>query len=460
MIDSTLSTRNSHIHARQNRGTSAHLLDALLVAGLFGTAAANGATGPSIYMQPQSQTVTIWHEATFSVLAGGTEPLSYQWSRSGTVIPGATSNTYTTPPVAPSEDGATFTVIVSNAAGSVASQPAKLAVVALRAAPAITTQPIDQTVLAGQTARFTVVATGTAPLMYQWRRNGIEIRFASESSYTTPPASAADNGAQFTVIVSNRYGRVTSRAAVLTVNAPAMAPTITTQPQSVTVTAGQTATFSVVASGTAPLSYQWKKNSTAISGATAASYTTPATATTDSGSTFTVTVSNTAGSVTSSAATLTVNAAGDGAHDHDAAAERDGDGGANSHVQRGGERHRAAELSVPGTTGWRSPPPVQPESACRWTDESGRRRCPGCPCRCKSRSRPGTRGKSWLRVPGARREHGGEGQRRRRKHIEGVAWVHGNRIARRVGRPPARARVWRPAAGVDARPHKSDRIVL
>ncbi len=309
MIDSTLSTRNSHIHARQNRGTSAHLLDALLVAGLFGTAAANGATGPSIYMQPQSQTVTIWHEATFSVLAGGTEPLSYQWSRSGTVIPGATSNTYTTPPVAPSEDGATFTVIVSNAAGSVASQPAKLAVVALRAAPAITTQPIDQTVLAGQTARFTVVATGTAPLMYQWRRNGIEIRFASESSYTTPPASAADNGAQFTVIVSNRYGRVTSRAAVLTVNAPAMAPTITTQPQSVTVTAGQTATFSVVASGTAPLSYQWKKNSTAISGATAASYTTPAAATTDSGSTFTVTVSNTAGSVTSNAATLTVNAA-------------------------------------------------------------------------------------------------------------------------------------------------------
>jgi hypothetical protein len=88
-----------------------------------------------------------------------------------------------------------------------------------------------------------------------------------------------------------------------------VAPTITTQPQSQTVTAGQTAAFTVVASGTTPLNYQWSKNSTAIGGATSNSYTTPATTTGDSGSSFTVTVSNTASSVTSSAATLTVNAA-------------------------------------------------------------------------------------------------------------------------------------------------------
>jgi hypothetical protein len=74
------------------------------------------------------------------------------------------------------------------------------------------------------------------------------------------------------------------------------------------VTAGQTATFTVVASGTAPLSYQWQKGGTAISGATAASYTTPATSTSDSGSQFKVVVTNSAGSVTSNAATLTVNA--------------------------------------------------------------------------------------------------------------------------------------------------------
>lgn len=86
------------------------------------------------------------------------------------------------------------------------------------------------------------------------------------------------------------------------------APSITTQPGSQTVNVGQTATFSVTATGTAPLSYQWQKGGVAISGATSASYTTPATQASDSGATFTVTVTNAAGSVSSSAATLTVTA--------------------------------------------------------------------------------------------------------------------------------------------------------
>jgi len=94
----------------------------------------------------------------------------------------------------------------------------------------------------------------------------------------------------------------------LTVNAAAVAPTITTQPANQTVNAGQTATFSVTATGTAPLSYQWQKNSANISGAAASSYTTPATATTDNGTKFDVIVSNAAGSQTSTMATLTVNA--------------------------------------------------------------------------------------------------------------------------------------------------------
>jgi hypothetical protein len=88
-----------------------------------------------------------------------------------------------------------------------------------------------------------------------------------------------------------------------------VAPTITTQPANQTVTAGQTATFTVVAGGTAPLSYQWQKNGANIAGATSASYTTPATATSDSGSTFRVAVSNTTGTVTSAPATLTLNPA-------------------------------------------------------------------------------------------------------------------------------------------------------
>ena len=102
-------------------------------------------------------------------------------------------------------------------------------------------------------------------------------------------------------------GTVTSNAATLTVNVP---PSITTQPTSQTVTAGQTATLSVTATGTAPLSYQWKKNGTAISGATSSTYTTPATTASDNGAQFTVTVSNSVGTVTSNAATLTVTTPG------------------------------------------------------------------------------------------------------------------------------------------------------
>jgi hypothetical protein len=85
-------------------------------------------------------------------------------------------------------------------------------------------------------------------------------------------------------------------------------PSITTQPANQTVNVGQTATFSVTANGTAPLSYQWQKGGVAVSGATSASYTTPATQASDTGTTFTVTVTNAAGSVSSSAATLTVTA--------------------------------------------------------------------------------------------------------------------------------------------------------
>src|SRR6266550_1857379 len=85
-------------------------------------------------------------------------------------------------------------------------------------------------------------------------------------------------------------------------------PSITMQPTNQTVVVGQTATFFVTTSGAAPFSYQWKKNGTAVSGATSPSYTTPSETTSDSGAQFTVVVSNSAGSATSNAATLTVNA--------------------------------------------------------------------------------------------------------------------------------------------------------
>ena len=154
---------------------------------------------------------------------------------------------------------------------------------------------------------FSVVATGTVPLSYQWSKGGMAIGSATGSSYTTPPTVSGDNGSSFTVTVSNVAGSQTSNAATLTVTAAPAPPTITTQPKSQTVMVGAMATFSVAATGTAPLGYQWYKNTVAISGATSVSYTTPATAISDNGSSFTVKVSNVAGNQTSSAATLTVN---------------------------------------------------------------------------------------------------------------------------------------------------------
>jgi len=254
---------------------------------------------------------------TISPLAGGngaTLTLSGAASATATAdsagnytFTGLANGTYT---IVPSHTGFTFTpssqsmtVNGANVAGM------NFTANAAPVAPTITTPPANQTVTAGQTATFTVVAGGTAPLSYQWQKNGVNITGATGASYTTLATTTADSGSTFRVVVTNTAGTVTSAAATLTVTAAAVAPTITTPPANQTVTAGQTASFTVVAGGTAPLSYQWKKSGVNIAGATSASYTTQVTTTTDSGSTFDVVVTNTAGTVTSAAATLTVNAA-------------------------------------------------------------------------------------------------------------------------------------------------------
>ena len=263
---------------------------------------------PSIVSQPASQSALVGDTVNFSVVATGSEPLTYQWKKNGSAIAGATTPSYGQM-AAPEDDGATFAVVVSNPAGSIESAAAQLTVSATPLAPTITAQPADQTITAGQSATFNVTASGTAPLSYQWQKNGGAIAGANAASYTTPAASSADSGATFAVVVSNSVGNVTSRAAMLTVTATAVAPGITTQPANQSVQAGQSASFSVVATGSAPLTYQWRRNGTAISGATGALYKTPVTSSADNGAVYAVVVSNAVGSITSANATLTVTAA-------------------------------------------------------------------------------------------------------------------------------------------------------
>ena len=177
--------------------------------------------------------------------------------------------------------------------------------VALLSLPlAITTQPSAASAAAGKSVSLFVVASGTAPT-YQWKKDGVAISGATAATYTITFPLPADTGS-YTVTVTNSLGSVTSSAALLTVTFQTT-PSITTQPSAATVTAGSTASLSVVASGTAPLSYQWRKDGGAISGATSSTYSIGSTSTSDAGS-YTVVVTNSAGSVTSNAATLTVKA--------------------------------------------------------------------------------------------------------------------------------------------------------
>lgn len=193
-------------------------------------------------------------------------------------------------------------------------------------APSISTQPANQSVTAPAAATFTVVATGTGTLTYQWQRNPLgagafaDISGATSASYTTPATTVTGGSANNTdtyrcVVTGDTAPAATSNAATLTVSAAGTAPNITVQPSNQTVTAPATATFSVTASGSGTLTYQWQRNGSNISGATSSSYTTPATTVTggtaNNGDAYRCVVTgDTAPAATSNSATLTVNASG------------------------------------------------------------------------------------------------------------------------------------------------------
>ncbi len=179
-------------------------------------------------------------------------------------------------------------------------------------APSITQPPASLTRAEGSSAEFTVLAAGTAPLSYQWQRNGVDISGATTAQFTLTNVTQADHGAEFRVVISNSAGSVTSASATLSVTTPApalIAPVITQQPQSLSRVAGSAAQFNVVADGSAPFTYQWLRNGVNLNGQTAAQLTLPSVTLADDGAQFSVVVSNGAGQVTSATAILSVTAA-------------------------------------------------------------------------------------------------------------------------------------------------------
>jgi len=171
--------------------------------------------GPIIVLAPESQVVVACSNATFGVFANGAAPLAYQWQFDTTNIAGATNTSYSVENAQPTNDG-NYSVIVSNAYGSVTSAVAALTV---NGTPFIAAQPANLTVAPGSTANFTFSAGGATPLQYAWKANGINIPRATNNSYSVVDAESS-NSANYSVIVSNAYGTATSGVAALNVIAP------------------------------------------------------------------------------------------------------------------------------------------------------------------------------------------------------------------------------------------------
>ncbi len=255
-------------------------------------------TPVSITQHPTNQSACAGGSASFTVAATGSPTIAYQWQRNTVSIPGATSATYTDNNVQAGDVGS-YRCVVTNPCGSVNSNSATLS---LLAGVDLGAQPQSQTICRGQPATFSVTVTGgAAPIAFQWQKNTVDIPGATATSYNIPAVQPADAGS-YRVIVTNPCGSATSSAAVLTVNE---APAISTQPQPQTVCEGEPASFSVTATGTPAPTYQWRRNSANIGGATSATYSIPAAAPGDAGS-YDVVVTNSCGSITSDTAVLTV----------------------------------------------------------------------------------------------------------------------------------------------------------
>jgi len=218
---------------------------------------------PVIATQPASRTVNPGTQVTFNISATGTDPLTFQWLKDEVAIVGETAAICSVPS-AESVNQGVYTCRISNMAGSVVSSGAILTV---NAAPSITTQPVSRSAAEGAAVSFTVAATGSGPLAYQWKKNGTAIAGATTATYSIASVQTGDAGG-YLCTVTNTYSSVDSNTAILTVDIPQTAPQLTAQLQNTTANPGETVTLSFGVSGTAPLSYMWRRETTILTSET------------------------------------------------------------------------------------------------------------------------------------------------------------------------------------------------
>lgn len=262
------------------------------------------AVAPSVNTDPVAQTVIAGQAAAFGADVSGSRPLTYQWFRNDVAIAGATSPALRLPSTTAADSGA-YKLTATNSLGTVTSAAATLTV---NTPLTITTQPRDTSASTGQSASFTVAATATGALTYQWRRDGVNLAGATAATLTVNPITAASYGT-YSVLVSSAAGSLESVSAqLLSTSVPATVPTITQQPRGVTINAGTTLVLSVAATGVPAPTYQWSANGATLPGATAPTLVLTNAQAADSG-VYTVTVSTLLGRITSEAAVVSV---GDG----------------------------------------------------------------------------------------------------------------------------------------------------
>jgi hypothetical protein len=252
---------------------------------------------PSITKQPVSQTVFVGTNVTFSVTATGTEPLSYQWWKGTVKLAGATNaslvltNTQLT-------DIGSFKVDITSPYGNASSTNVTLTVLS---PPIVTQDLVNQSVVEGGNVDLTVGVTGSEPIFYQWWYNGGKLTGVTNA--TLPLSNVqTKNAGSYGVAIWNAYGKTQSVDIVLTVLIP---PTIVTQPQAQSVSAGSSVTLTVAATGTGPLTYEWWFNGNRLADATNATLTLNDVQANNAGI-YGVIVRNSAGKQSSDDVTLTV----------------------------------------------------------------------------------------------------------------------------------------------------------
>ncbi|MCP5520800.1 MAG: hypothetical protein H7A46_04560 [Verrucomicrobiales bacterium] len=259
--------------------------------------------GPLVLTQPLSRIVDFAAEVAFEVVAKGSEPLAYQWWFDGTPLEddGRISGSHAARLMLTAVSGAdagNYSVRVSNASAEVTSTTASLTV----AEPLITGQPTSQTGGLGGEARFEVVAVGSAPLRYQWWKDGMELPGETEATLLLSDLTEGDAG-EYAAIVTTDYGAAASQPATLTVANP---PMIIVQPAHQRTEPGGSLAFEVLAVGAQPLGYQWWKDGEPLVGETASSLELGNVQVADAGW-YQVSVANAAGEVLSDAVALSVN---------------------------------------------------------------------------------------------------------------------------------------------------------